>query len=74
MNEPCTHCNKKYKCDAYHMACPEFRFFVNTGYTSRTQDRTPSREIYAEIFHTPPVMTARKTLIRRKHENNTTNR
>jgi len=65
MNEPCFNCNKKYKCDAQRMACAEFRYFVNTGYTSVTQNRMPSREIYVEVFYTDPSLTTRPSVAKR---------
>lgn len=64
MKEPCVDCKKKYHCDEQKLACGEFRFFVNTGYRSVSQTRFPSREIYVEIFNTPPSMTPTKTRIR----------
>jgi hypothetical protein len=59
MKDPCLDCDKKYKCDALRMACPEFKFFVETGRYSVTQNRTPSRAVYVELFYTDPTMTYR---------------
>lgn len=57
--EPCTDCALKYKCDAERLACPQFRYFVNTGYVSEAAHKEPTRAIYFDIFHREPAMPPR---------------
>jgi hypothetical protein len=59
----CADCSHKYKCDAERLACPQFRFFVNTGRLSEAAYKTPTRKIYIEIFHSEPLMTPRKEIV-----------
>ena len=57
--EPCTNCAHKYKCDAERLACPQFRFFVQTGRVSEAEHKQPTRAIYIDLFHTEPAMPPR---------------
>jgi len=60
MTTLCENCGHKYKCDAQRLACPQFKFFVDTGHISEATHRAPTRAIYIELFHTEPAMTPRK--------------
>jgi hypothetical protein len=61
--ELCANCSHKYKCDAEHLACPQFKFFVDTGRVSEATHRVPTRAIYIELFHTEPAMPPRKEIV-----------
>jgi hypothetical protein len=58
--EPCADCSDKYKCDAERLACPQFRYFVNTGFISEATHKVPTRAIYVDIFYKEPSIFTKK--------------